>query len=59
MIPNNIGLSTNPRLERQLNHYQRKFRQWWDRSGPLEYRDVPIYLRCPTGLSDRNWAEFK
>jgi benzoyl-CoA 2,3-dioxygenase component B len=59
MIPNNIGLSGNPRLERQLTHYQSKFRKWWDRSGPLEYRDVPIYLRCPTGLTDRNWAEFK
>lgn len=59
MIPNNIDLSANPRLERRLVQHQQRFRQWWDRSGPLEYRDVPFYLRCPTGLTDRNWAEFK
>ncbi|MEX0732166.1 MAG: hypothetical protein WED00_03785 [Aquisalimonadaceae bacterium] len=58
-IPNNIDLAGRPELRRFLTAYLPRFRRWWDECGPLQHRDLPMYLRCPVGCDRRGWAEFR
>src|SRR4051794_9815867 len=40
-IPNNVGLSSNKRLQRALEHWQPKYIQWWRDMGPQGFKDSP------------------
>ena len=59
-IPNNIHLSDNKKLARQLGHYQKQFSGWWKKAGPEEFLDKNMPLRIPTGSGAASrWAETK
>ncbi len=58
MIPNNINLDSNKPLLKQLQHYQSKFKVWWERCGPVEFLDVPMNIRVPTGATSGNWSKY-
>ena len=55
-IPNNVGLSSNKRLQRALEHWQPKYIQWWKDMGPQGFQDYhQVYVRTavsvdPSGL---------
>jgi benzoyl-CoA 2,3-dioxygenase component B len=38
-IPNNVGLSSNKRLQRALEHWQPQYIQWWKDMGPQGFQD--------------------
>ena len=43
-IPNNVGLSSNKRLQRALEHWQPKYIQWWKDMGPQGFQDYHLSL---------------
>jgi benzoyl-CoA 2,3-epoxidase subunit B len=56
-IPNNVGLADDRRLQRALESWQPRFRQWWAEMGPtLPTEDV--YLRTAINVGREGWAHF-
>ena len=56
-IPNNVDLAGDRRLQRALEGWQPKFRNWWAEMGPaLATRDV--YLRTAVNVGRDGWAHF-
>ncbi|MBI4263358.1 MAG: benzoyl-CoA 2,3-epoxidase subunit BoxB [Acidobacteria bacterium] len=59
-IPNNVGLSSDKRLQRALDHWHPKFLQWWRDMGPQGFQDShQVYLRTATSVDPRGWAHFE
>ncbi|MGD0685257.1 MAG: benzoyl-CoA 2,3-epoxidase subunit BoxB [Streptosporangiaceae bacterium] len=57
LIPNNVGLATDRRLQRALESWQPKFLGWWASLGPsVPTRDV--YLRTAIAVGRDGWANF-
>jgi benzoyl-CoA 2,3-epoxidase subunit B len=56
-IQNNVGLSTDRRLQRALEGWQPKFLDWWRELGPaLPTKDV--YLRTAVAVGRDGWAHY-
>ena len=50
-IPNNVGLSSNKRLQRALEHWQPKYIQWWKDMGPQGFQDYhQVYVRTAVSV---------
>ena len=59
-IPNNVGLSSDKRLQRALEHWQPKFLQWWREMGPEGFQDYhQVYLRTAVSVDASGWAHFE
>jgi benzoyl-CoA 2,3-dioxygenase component B len=59
LIPNNVGLSDNKRLQRALEHWQPKYLQWWRDMGPQGFQDFhQVYLRTAISVDAKGWAHF-
>ena len=58
LIPNNVSLSSDKRLQRALESWQPKFLQWWMSSGPSDFQDREVFLRTAVGVEKGNWAKF-
>src|ERR1700686_1808604 len=58
LIPNNVDLSGDRRLQRALESWQPKFVEWWRQLGPTCYQDRPVYLRTAVGVGQDAWANF-
>jgi benzoyl-CoA 2,3-epoxidase subunit B len=57
LIPNNVNLATDRRLQRALESWQPKFLDWWSALGPsVPTRDV--YLRTATAIGRDGWANW-
>jgi benzoyl-CoA 2,3-dioxygenase component B len=58
-IPNNVGLSSNKRLQRALEHWQPKYIQWWREMGPQGFQDYhQVYVRTAISVDAAGWAHF-
>jgi len=57
-IPNNVGLSSDPKLQRALEHWQPKYLEWWMDMGPSDFKTDEIYLRTAIGVGKGGWANF-
>jgi benzoyl-CoA 2,3-dioxygenase component B len=58
-IPNNVGLSSNKRLQRALEHWQPKYIQWWRDMGPQGFQDYhQVYVRTAVSVDPDGWAHF-
>ncbi|PWT84246.1 MAG: benzoyl-CoA 2,3-epoxidase subunit BoxB, partial [Blastocatellia bacterium] len=58
-IPNNVGLSTNKRLQRALEHWQPKYIQWWRDMGPQGFQNYHhVYVRTAVSVDPEGWAHF-
>jgi benzoyl-CoA 2,3-epoxidase subunit B len=58
-IPNNVGLSSNKRLQRALEHWQPKYIQWWRDMGPQGFQDYhQVYVRTAVSVDPEGWAHF-
>ena len=57
-IPNNVNLTENRRLQRALEEWQPKFREWWMDMGPLGFQAREVYLRTATSVDAQGWAQF-
>jgi benzoyl-CoA 2,3-dioxygenase component B len=59
-IPNNVGLSSNKRLQRALEHWQPKYIQWWKDMGPQGFQDYhQVYVRTAVSVDAAGWAHFE
>ncbi len=58
LIPNNINLSSDKRLQRALESWHPKFIDWWKSNGPDVYQDKEIYLRAAISVDKKGWAHF-
>ena len=57
-IPNNVGLSSDRRLQRALEHWQPKFLDWWLEMGPEGFQAHDVYLRTAVSVESDGWARF-
>ena len=57
-IPNNVGLSTDKKLQRALEQWQPKFIDWWKDMGPAAYQADQVYLRTAIDVGAEGWAHF-
>ncbi|MGE4157820.1 MAG: benzoyl-CoA 2,3-epoxidase subunit BoxB [Planctomycetota bacterium] len=58
LIPNNVNLSSNPKLQKALEAWHPKFMQWWMEMGPAEFQDKDIYLRTAVSVDAGGWAQY-
>ncbi len=56
-IPNNVGLSSDRRLQRALEGWQPKFMNWWAEMGPV-LETHGVYLRTAVEVGREGWAHF-
>jgi benzoyl-CoA 2,3-epoxidase subunit B len=58
LIPNNVDLAGDRRLQRALESWQPKFLQWWRDLGPVCFQDRDVYLRTAISVEQEGWAHF-
>jgi benzoyl-CoA 2,3-dioxygenase component B len=57
-IPNNVNLSSDPRLQRALEQWQPNFRSWWRDMGPEGFQEKDVYLRTAVSVTTDGWAHY-
>src|SRR5437762_7089318 len=57
-IPNNVGLADDRVLQRAIEHWQPKFREWWGEMGPEATANFEVYLRTAISVEREGWAHF-
>ena len=57
-IPNNVGLSSDRRLQRALERWLPNYIDWWRTMGPEGFQDDNIYLRTAVSVEKSGWAQF-
>ena len=57
-IPNNVGLSSDRKLQRALERWQPQYLDWWRSMGPVEHQDHDVYLRTAVSVGRDGWAHF-
>jgi benzoyl-CoA 2,3-dioxygenase component B len=58
MIPNNVGLSADPRLRRALESWYPGCLDWWKAHGPDGFQSSLVYLRTAISVDPEGWAKF-
>src|ERR1700726_454985 len=58
LIPNNVGLSADPRLRRALESWYPGCLDWWKERGPEGFQDNLVYLRTAISVDPEGWAKF-
>ncbi len=58
LIPNNVDLSSDPKVKRALEKWHPGFIDWWKEAGPEGYQDAQVYLRTAVGVDPKGWAKF-
>ena len=57
-IPNNVDLVGDKTLQRALERWQPAFQNWWSETGPVNTRDLQVYLRTAISVDRDGWANF-
>ena len=57
-IPNNVGLSDDPKVRRALERWQPKFLDWWRATGPENFLEQEVWLRTAVGVGAKGWANW-
>ena len=57
-IPNNVGLSSDKKLQRALESWLPQYLDWWMEMGPAGYQNDDIYLRTAVSVEAGGWAHF-
>ncbi len=58
LIPNNVDLSSDRRLQKALEAWHPGYIDWWMSMGPQDFQDVEVYLRTAVGVDPKGWAKF-
>jgi len=58
LIPNNVDLSSDKRLQRALEQWYPQFMDWWKTVGPEGFQDCEVYLRTAVSVERDGWARF-
>jgi benzoyl-CoA 2,3-epoxidase subunit B len=57
-IPNNVNLSSDPKLQRALEKWQPHFIDWWLEMGPEGFQQDEVYLRTAISVDPSGWANY-
>src|SRR5579863_8810232 len=57
-IPNNVDLASDKTLQRALERWQPAFQNWWSDTGPVNTKDLQVYLRTAISVDRDGWANF-
>ncbi len=57
-IPNNVNLSSDPKLKRALEMWQPNFVDWWMEMGPEGFQNDDVYLRTAISVDPGGWAHY-
>jgi len=57
-IPNNVDLASDKTLQRALERWQPAFQNWWSDTGPVNTKDLQVYLRTAISVDREGWANF-
>ena len=58
LIPNNVGLSQDPKLQRALETWHPGYIDWWMSMGPDGFQMADVYLRTAISVEKEGWAKF-
>lgn len=58
LIPNNVNLSGDRRLQRALEQWHPGFINWWMDMGPDGFQQNEVYLRTAISVDPKGWAHF-
>lgn len=58
LIPNNVSLASDKRLQRALEKWQPDFIKWWKEMGPEGFLLNKVYLRTAIGVDANGWAFY-
>jgi benzoyl-CoA 2,3-dioxygenase component B len=58
LIPNNVNLAGDRRLQRALENWQPRFLDWWKGMGPDGASNFDVYLRTAISVDANGWANF-
>ncbi len=58
LIPNNVNLSGDRRLQRALEAWHPGYIDWWKTMGPEGFMDSEVYLRTAVSVEPKGWAKF-
>ncbi|MEM6295510.1 MAG: benzoyl-CoA 2,3-epoxidase subunit BoxB [Myxococcota bacterium] len=58
-IPNNVGLSDDPKLQRALERWLPNYLEWWNDMGPTDFADKPVFLRTAVSVDSGGWANYE
>ncbi len=58
LIPNNVDLSSDKRLQRALTAWHPKFMEWWKSMGPDSFQEKDVYLRTAVSVESGGWANY-
>ena len=58
LIPNNVGLAQDPKLQRALESWHPGYIDWWMTMGPDGFQMADVYLRTAISVEKEGWAKF-
>ena len=58
LIPNNVGLADDPKLQRALEAWHPGYINWWMSMGPEGFQMADVYLRTAISVEKDGWAKF-
>ena len=58
LIPNNVGLADDPKLQRALEAWHPGYIKWWTSMGPVGFQMADVYLRTAISVEKDGWAKF-
>ncbi|MEE2804385.1 MAG: benzoyl-CoA 2,3-epoxidase subunit BoxB [Pseudomonadota bacterium] len=58
LIPNNVGLASDRRVLRGMEQWHANYIDWWKKTGPEGFQDIPVYLRTAISVERDGWAKF-
>ena len=58
LIPNNVGLSKDRRVQKALEKWHPGYINWWNDLIPREFQESLVYLRTAVSVDPKGWAKF-
>lgn len=58
VIPNNVNLSDDKKLQRAIREWHPKFMKWWWERGPEGFQQNDVYLRTAISVDSSGWATY-
>ncbi len=58
LIPNNVGLSSDKRVQKALEKWHPGYINWWNNLIPQDFQESMVYLRTAVSVDPKGWAKF-